>query len=106
MSQIELLISGENRVDAQLLKNSLESSRSGIVVAGSIFSSPQAHAFLSSHNVDVALVGESLDDGNLQGFKLVTEIKKVEKKFATSRFPKEESEKVDIFLPGKKIADQ
>ena len=71
-SAIKLLISAESRVDAQLFKNSLESSRNGIVVAGTIFSSQQADAFLSSHNVDVALVGESLEDGSLQGFKLVT----------------------------------
>lgn len=79
-SEIRLLLAVENRVDGQLFKHALERARQGIKVVSYGGSQQQLPDILKTHEVDVALVTENLQDAPLRGFQLITQLRSLSPK--------------------------
>ena len=73
--QINLLIAVESRMDGQLFKNALERPRQRLKVLSCAVSKAELAHSISSQTLDIALVSESLQDGPLTGFQILSQIR-------------------------------
>jgi two-component system nitrate/nitrite response regulator NarL len=71
---IDLLIADDTSMDCQLLKNALSRSRSPFRIVGCAVSQADIIRSMKSHPPDIALISESLQDGPLTGFGVLSEL--------------------------------
>jgi len=71
---IDLLIADDNPMDCQLLKSALTRSRLPFRVVACAVSQGEIIRFVKSHSPDIALISESLQDGPLTGFGVLSEL--------------------------------
>jgi two-component system, NarL family, nitrate/nitrite response regulator NarL len=74
-SAIDLLIADESAMDCQLLTSALSRSRSPFKIVGCAVSKAETIRSMHSHPSDVALISESLQDGPLSGFGVLSELR-------------------------------
>lgn len=74
-SKASLLIADDSRMGCQLLESALARGRFGFRVAASAVNRAEILSCLKSVRVDVALINQSLEDGPLVGFRLLSEIR-------------------------------
>jgi two-component system, NarL family, nitrate/nitrite response regulator NarL len=72
--EIDLLIADGSSMDCQLLKSALTRSRSPFKVIGCAVSQAEIIRSMNSHPPDIALISESLQDGPLTGFGVLSEL--------------------------------
>jgi two-component system nitrate/nitrite response regulator NarL len=77
---IDLLVADSSSMDCQLLKSALARSRSPFRVVACAVSQAEIVSSVSSGSVDIALISESLQNGPLTGFGVLSELH--------NRFPK------------------
>jgi DNA-binding NarL/FixJ family response regulator len=73
--RINVLVADETPMSCQLLGNALSHSRFAIEVVASAVSRAEIFKSLGDTHADVALVGESLKEGQLEGFRALSEIR-------------------------------
>ena len=71
---IDLLIADETSMNCQLLKGALR-LRSAFRVVACAISKEEIIGAMNSHNVDVALINETLQDGALSGFSVLNDMR-------------------------------
>jgi two-component system nitrate/nitrite response regulator NarL len=71
---IDLLIADGSSMDCQLLKSALTRSRSSFRVIACAVSRAETIRSMNSHPPDIALISESLQDGPLTGFGVLSEL--------------------------------
>ena len=71
---IDLLIADDSPMDCQLLKSALTRSRSPFKIVGCAVSQADIIRSMNSHPPDIALISESLQDGPLTGFGVLSEL--------------------------------
>jgi two-component system nitrate/nitrite response regulator NarL len=71
---IDLLVADCSPMDCQLLKSALTRSRSPFRVVACAVSQEEIVRSISSESVDIALISESLQDGPLTGFGVLSEL--------------------------------
>jgi two-component system, NarL family, nitrate/nitrite response regulator NarL len=71
---IDLLIADDSSMDCQLLKSALTRSRSPFRIVGCAVSRADIIRSMNSHPPDIALISESLQDGPLTGFGVLSEL--------------------------------
>lgn len=74
---IRVLLAEDPIMSCQMLQSALMHSRSRFDVVASTISQRDAVEFLSKRTVDVALVGESLAEGQYAGFQLLKELQAI-----------------------------
>lgn len=74
-SKVSILIADESRIGCQLLKNALSRSRFRFDVAACAVNRPEILACLKNRHIDVALVNQNLEDGQLVGFEVLNELR-------------------------------
>ncbi|MHB8539124.1 MAG: LuxR C-terminal-related transcriptional regulator [Candidatus Dormibacteria bacterium] len=74
-SKVSILIADDSRMGCQLLEHALCRSRFRFEIAGSAISRTEILASLRAKPVDVALINQSLQDGQLVGFELLNELR-------------------------------
>ena len=72
---IDLLIAADSPMDCQLLKNALAHSRLPFRVVASALSQREVVSSANAHSLDVALISETLQDGPLSGFGVLSEMR-------------------------------
>ena len=70
-----VLIADETRMSAHLLKNELTRSRFRLSVVACATSETDIFRTLDSNEIDVALIGETLEGGSLSGFRILTRLR-------------------------------
>jgi two-component system nitrate/nitrite response regulator NarL len=73
--EINLLIAVESRMDGQLFKNELERPRQRLKVVTCAVSKAEFETSMSSQALDIALISESLQDGPLTGFQVLSKLR-------------------------------
>lgn len=73
---IHLLIADDSPMDCQLLKSSLARARSPFRVVACAVSQAEIIVSMNVHSPDIALIGESLQDGPLTGFSVLSELRR------------------------------
>jgi DNA-binding NarL/FixJ family response regulator len=74
-TEINLVIVVESRMDGQLFKNALERPRQRLKVISCAVSKAEVAHLIGGHQLDIALVSESLQDGHLMGFQILNELR-------------------------------
>ena len=74
-SKVSILIADDSRMGCQLLKNALSRSRFRFDVAACAVSRPEIVSQLKSRPIDVALINQNLEDGQLVGFDVLSELR-------------------------------
>jgi DNA-binding NarL/FixJ family response regulator len=73
--EINLVIAVESRMDGQLFKNALERPRQHLKVISCAVSKAEIAHSMGCQPLDIALVSESLQDGHLSGFQMLSELR-------------------------------
>lgn len=73
--EINLLIAVESRMDGQLFRNALERPGNYLKVNSCAISKSEFVSSIGSHDVDIALISQSLQDGPLIGFQISRELR-------------------------------
>jgi two-component system, NarL family, nitrate/nitrite response regulator NarL len=73
--RISIVLADETRMGCQLLKNALTRSSSRFRVVECAQNRSEIFSALGSRQVDVALVGEALEDGPVAGFQILRELR-------------------------------
>jgi len=73
--EINLIIAVESRMDGQLFKKALERPRQRLKVVSCAVSKEEIAHSIERHALDIALVSESLQDGHLTGFRILSELR-------------------------------
>jgi two-component system, NarL family, nitrate/nitrite response regulator NarL len=73
--RIGLLVSDDNAIGCQLLKNALTRSRSRFSVVGCAVTHAGIFDSMKSQEVDIALINENLEDGPLVGFRVLSDLR-------------------------------
>ena len=71
---VDLLIADDSPMDCQLLKRALTGSRSPFRVVACAVSQAEIISSMNAHSPDVALINESLQDGPLTGFGVLSQL--------------------------------
>src|ERR1017187_1789065 len=71
---VDLLIADDSPMDCQLLKRALTGSRSTFRVVSCAVSQAEIISSMNAHSPDVALINESLQDGPLTGFGVLSQL--------------------------------
>jgi DNA-binding NarL/FixJ family response regulator len=77
ISQINLIIAVESRMDGQLFKKALERPRQRLKVISCPVSKEEIAHSIQNNPLDIALVSESLQDGHLTGFRILSELRAI-----------------------------
>jgi DNA-binding NarL/FixJ family response regulator len=72
---IDLVIADGSRMDCELLKSALTRSRSSFKVVACTVSQAEIIRSVNSHSPDIALISESLQEGPLTGFGVLSELR-------------------------------
>jgi DNA-binding NarL/FixJ family response regulator len=78
--QINLIIAVESRMDGQLFKKALERPRQRLKVISCPVSKEEIAHSIQNNPLDIALVSESLQDGHLTGFRILSELRAISPK--------------------------
>ena len=73
--QINLIIAVQSRMDGQLFKKALERPRQRLKVLSCPVSKEEIAHSIQCNSLDIALVSESLQDGHLTGFRILSELR-------------------------------
>jgi len=71
---IDLLIADDNPMNCQLLKSVFKRSRQSFRVVACAVSGREITHFMNSCEVDIAIISESLEDGPLEGFRVLSDL--------------------------------
>jgi two-component system nitrate/nitrite response regulator NarL len=99
---IDLLVADDSPMDCELLKRGLTRSRSTFRVVSCAVSQAEVIRSMNSRPPDVALISESLQDGSLTGFGVLSELRKCFPQTSVIVLLRSESEEliVDAFRAG------
>ena len=73
-SVVQVVVVEANHLNCQLVESALRLRRNGIVVMGSAVSAGDALGLLKQHEPDVAVVSAGLQDGPLDGYRVLHEL--------------------------------
>src|SRR5579864_4786511 len=76
-TRIHLLITDDNTMGCELLRQTFERSRLPIEVIGCMTTEVGIRSTLALHKCDVALINESLNEGPLTGFQAMQEVRQL-----------------------------
>ena len=74
-SGVRVFIAEANQMNCQLVENVFKSRRSGVCVSGTAASFEGTREFLSRTEVDVVVVSERLQEGPLEGYRLLRQLR-------------------------------
>lgn len=74
-SRVQVLVVEANYLNCQLVENALRPKRNGIGVIASAVASSDALGLLKQHEPDVAVISAALQDGPLEGYRVLRELR-------------------------------